>query len=117
MKIWEYLQSERNKNIVVMCPDRNEAEKTKKEIYDTVKRHTLLNRRHEITFTYTNVYYRTNKLFCVSYAMSEIALRGTSVNVMLLSESLTRWQKIVITERFTAHLVPNAIVASYRRKI
>jgi hypothetical protein len=23
----------------------------------------------------------------------------------------------VITERFTAHLVPNAIVASYRRKI
>jgi hypothetical protein len=120
MRIWEYLQTQDDKTVVIICPDRNEAEATRIEVWEEVQKHTLLNRREETMFTSTTIHYGTNLVICTSPIMALLATRARTIDVLLFSVRITEDITKAVWSQLAQNLAqgsagPDAIVAKYRR--
>ncbi len=115
MNVWEYLQTQDNRIILIICPNREAAEESCKEIKENVTMHTLLNRRNEILSTRTTLHYGTNRVICTSVEMAHVAVLGWSIDVLLLCHDLRTRFDILTHQKIRHNLSPRAIIAKYRR--
>lgn len=115
MKIWEYLHTQDNKTVVIICPDRNEAEATRKEVGAEVNKHTLLARRTETMFTATTIHYGTNLVICTSILMSLLATKARTIDVLLFSVTMAEHTIKAVWSQLAQNMSPTAIIAKYRR--
>ena len=113
MNVWEYLQTQDNKVIVIICPNREAAEESCKEIKENVLQHTLLQNR--LLSTSTTLRYGTNRVICTSADMAPVAVLGWTIDVLLLCHDLRTRFDILTHQKIRHNLSPRAIIAKYRR--
>ena len=112
--IWRYLQTEENKNVVVICQHGDQAEIIIKDIADKVKRHSILNSKKLKGFTRNVLAYDTNKVLVFQFGVIEWRLRGYSIDLFLLHEDLDHFQKMKALNIAAPAMTADCIMGKYK---
>jgi hypothetical protein len=111
--IWEYLQDNANKTVVIITINNDQAFKIVKNIIDQLERHTIFENRKHILFSRNHVQYHSNKVMVVSYEFLEQRIRGTSIDLFLCVDGLGTLRSWLAQKYGGANLVQGCEIGVY----
>ena len=111
--IWRYLQTEENKNVVVVCEHGDQAEQIIKDIVDKLKRHSITNDHRLVGYTRNTIKFGTNRVIVISHEMVELRLRGYSIDLFLEHENVYNDAYTAFNVEKIIHMREGCVVGKY----
>ena len=111
------MQTQDEKNVIVICENGDQAEDIILEVKDRLKRHSIMNDHRMIGFTRNSLVYGTNKLLVVQKSMIENGLRGRTCHLLLLHENLDHYEKSLALNIAAPHIAQvGGTIAKYSQE-